>query len=83
MARKRPSVVVNCIADRYVSERRAERIIEFSYPDGSGGLISFRHTPDGVPLVEVYRTDGAIRVLAPVEQPKLFTEQPERRQTQA
>ena len=70
----KPSVTLSCPANAHSSP--GERIVEFSFPDlrdsagcPVGGLISLRTLNDGTPLVDVYRTDGAIRVLAPAEQP--------------
>ena len=71
---RKPSVTLSCPANAHSSP--GERIVEFSFPDKRdsagcplGGLISLRTMNDGTPLVDVYRTDGAIRVLAPKEQP--------------
>lgn len=71
---RKPSVTLSCPANAHSSP--GERIVEFSFPDlrdsagcPVGGLISLRTLNDGTPLVDVYRTDGAIRVLAPKEQP--------------
>ncbi len=44
---KRPSVEKRCPADRYAGP--GARIIEVSWPDGRGCLVSFR-TVNGVPL---------------------------------
>jgi hypothetical protein len=38
-----------------------ERVVEFTFPDGRGGLISLRQTAKG-PHVEVYRMDEGISV---------------------
>jgi hypothetical protein len=66
----KPRVITACPANRYTS--RDERIIEFSFPGtDAGGLIAFRgplanRLGDPIrPTVEVYRTDGAVRVIAP------------------
>lgn len=48
---------------------RGERIIEFSFPNGETGLVSFMYRGDGVAVVEVYMTDGKVRVIAPEQQP--------------
>lgn len=71
---RKPSVTLSCPANAHSSP--GERIVEFSFPDlrdsagyPVGGLISLYTLDDGTPLVDVYRTDGAIRVLAPKEQP--------------
>lgn len=71
---RKPSVTLSCPANAHNSP--GERIVEFSFPElrdsagcPVGGLISLRTLNDGTPLVDVYRTDGAIRVLAPKEQP--------------
>ena len=70
-ARHKPRVILACPANVYTGDD--ERIIEFSFPraagkDGMtpGGLISFRYGSDGQPpRVEIYRTDGQVRVIAP------------------
>lgn len=64
MPRNRPSLTSPCVADRYHAP--GERIAEFTFPDGSGGLISFRMTSAG-PVVDVYRCDPSIRVLHSAE----------------
>lgn len=51
------------VASHY--EAPNERIVEFSWPDGNGGLISFRQLNDGTPIVELYRLDQAIVVPSP------------------
>lgn len=73
---QKPIVRTACPANRHTS--LGERIVEFSFPaaapgDGSvpGGLICFRNRdvgPDTRPIVEVYRTEGTVRVVA-AEQP--------------
>lgn len=60
---KRPSVKTACVADRY--HANTERIVEFSFPSGEGGLISLRTLHDGTPVVEVYRSDPNVHVLQP------------------
>lgn len=58
---KRPKIIAPCVADRYVHDKRRERIAEFSFPgtDGpAGGLISLRQRDDGPPIVELYRVEG-------------------------
>jgi hypothetical protein len=69
MASKRPRVLSRCPADQHSGP--GERIIEFSFSDGKGGLISLREATIGDvhasrrPRVEVYRTDGEVEVIAP------------------
>lgn len=58
MKRKRPSVVVNCVADKYAVP--GERIVEFGFGDGFGGLISLRTLQDGTHVVDVYRCLGVV-----------------------
>lgn len=60
---KRCSVTVNCVADRYHAPN--ERIVEFTFPSGKGGLISFRLNANGAEVVEVYRLDDEIQVSTP------------------
>ncbi len=60
---KRPSVTVKCVADRY--HLPTERIVEFSFPSGQGGLISFRVMPSGTDIVEIYRIDNGVHVFMP------------------
>lgn len=57
---KRPSLVSPCVADRHSGS--GERIAEFTFPDGSGGLISLRTDREGRNIVEVYRADPSIIV---------------------
>lgn len=56
---KRPSLKTRCVADRYASP--GERIAEFAFPDGTGGLLSMRQV-GGEPVIEVYRVNGTVRV---------------------
>lgn len=60
---RRPTVRVNCVADRHHAP--AERIIEFSDHTGAGGLISFSTSSTGTLIVDVYRTDANVRVVSP------------------
>lgn len=60
---KKVRVLTRCVANHYAMSN--ERIVEFSDPDGVGGLISFRThaTEDGKPQVSIwlYRlSDGVI-----------------------
>lgn len=49
-------------ADR-ATDRRYERIVEFTLADGSaGGLISICATDDGSVRIGVYRCDGSVVV---------------------
>ena len=54
---QKPRVIINCVANQYASP--GERIIEFSFPDGTGGLISFY---SGNKTVSVYRVDDSVDV---------------------
>ena len=38
---KQPRVITRCVADRYANKSN-ERIVEFAFPNGKGGLIAFR-----------------------------------------
>jgi hypothetical protein len=58
---RRPSVTTRCVADQYHAPN--ERIVEFSFPSGPGGLIAFRILHDGTPVVDVYRTEGQVLIL--------------------
>lgn len=60
---KKPRVIVNCVANKYAGE--TERIIEFVFPDGTGGLISFVTFDGNKNRVDIYRTDPSIIVLPP------------------
>jgi len=66
---KKPKVITRCVANTYTNAD--ERIVEFSFEDGSGGLIRLLQ-PDKErgrrPRVEVYRTDGAVNVIGPREE---------------
>lgn len=64
---RKPRVLTRCVAN--VHALRDERIIEFSFPDGTGGLISFMAGRPGQGAqwgsynrVNVYRCDAAITV---------------------
>ena len=64
MPSSKPTVSLRCPANAYTGP--GERIVEFSFPDGSGGLISFRSIgPQATPTVELYRLDPAIKVAVP------------------
>lgn len=68
--KKRPTVTVYCVAQRYAGPE--ERIIEFSFPDGSGGLIKFGSAhPEGRPNhIDVYRVDkGVVLTCGEVDRP--------------
>lgn len=56
----RPKVTLRCPAEAFHSA--GERIVEFSFPDGTGGLISFREY-GGKKLVTLYRLDPSIKVV--------------------
>jgi len=58
----KPTVRVKCPAN--VHSASFERIIEFSAPNGKGGLISIRHLPSGEVVVEPYRLDDGVKVIA-------------------
>lgn len=60
--RKRPSIVSPCVADHYASD--GERIAEFSFPDGAGGLLSLRTSSNGRNVIEIYRAEG-VKVIGP------------------
>ncbi len=67
----RPTLKTRCVAD--TSHAPNERIVEFSFPDGRGGLISFRDTwttndrgeTVHTRIVDLYRLDNGITILAP------------------
>ena len=58
----RPRVLLDCVANDFSSP--GERIIEFSFPNGNGGLISLSQ-PGGRTIVEIYRTDQGIEIMGP------------------
>lgn len=59
---KKPRVLTRCVANAHAGP--GERIVEFSFPDGTGGLISFHTETAQLPnRVEVYRTDPSIEVV--------------------
>lgn len=60
---KKPSVNVNPVANKYSAPD--ERIVEFTFDNGVGGLISFR-TVNGTPTVEIYRCDMSVIVSTPI-----------------
>lgn len=69
MRARKPRVILTCGANTYSAPE--ERIIEFSFEDGTGGLISFRQpSPDAglgehLGRVEIYRTEGKVLIVAP------------------
>lgn len=63
MASRKPKVMIDCVAERY--SNNDERTIEFSFPEGEGGLINFRRLQDGTPVVDIYRIDQGVKVLVP------------------
>lgn len=69
---RRPSIKSNCVADSYHSPN--ERIVEFSTSSGQGGLIRVQERDDGSAVVEVYRADDRVTVLAPPTRPNCYTE---------
>ena len=56
---KKPRVTVNCVANRYAGA--GERIVEFSFADGTGGLVSFVQTILSNTVV-VYNVDPGVEV---------------------
>lgn len=56
----RPRILTKCVADRYSAKE--ERIVEFTFPDGSGGLISF-YPLDKKNIVNLYCLDKKIKVV--------------------
>lgn len=57
---RKPKVSTKCVADKYASG--SEKIIEFSFPDGTGGLICF-FAGENENRVDIYRLDKGIRVV--------------------
>lgn len=62
MTTKKPSVVTG-VADKHA--RPGERIVEVSFPNGLGGLISLSQDADGQCKVELYRFDPAVTITVP------------------
>ena len=60
---KRPIVSTRCPADTHHGS--GERIVEVMFPDGSGGLLSFRTLENGTPVVEAYRFDPKVEFRVP------------------
>ena len=56
---KKPSVTLKCPANFHSMPE--ERIIEFSFLNGLGGLISFREIK-GKSVIELYRIDKDIQI---------------------
>jgi hypothetical protein len=59
-ARQKPSVNLRGPANAYAGPN--ERIIEFSFKDGRGGLIALREGTNGSATVEVYRVSRGVAV---------------------
>lgn len=57
---RRASIKSPCVADSYHAPN--ERIAEFTFPDGSGGLLSLTERPDGCHTVNLYRLDPYVTV---------------------
>jgi len=57
MSTKKPTVKLKCPANQHAAP--GERIIEFTFPNGKGGLISFFDGENG-PLVNVYDHDKEV-----------------------
>ena len=57
---KKPRVITKCVANNYSMPN--ERIIEFTFPDGEGGLIQFA-TINGENRVTVYQHDQRVKVV--------------------
>jgi hypothetical protein len=66
MTTKQRPKVFSGAADKFASE--GERIVEFTFPDGRGGLISLREV-DGQPMVTLYRVDPEVKVVVCVSSP--------------
>lgn len=62
-----PRVILDCVADSYSTP--TERVIEFAFPDGRGGLIRFHQaTTDDErqeARIELSRIDPGVRILGP------------------
>jgi hypothetical protein len=56
----RPTVTVACVADR--GHAAGERVIEITFPDGKGCLVSLQSGGDKHTL-EIYRADAGICVV--------------------
>jgi hypothetical protein len=57
----RPYINTNCGADHY-ADKNIEKIFEFSFPDGSGGLIQLV-TINGENRVVIYNYDSSVVVI--------------------
>jgi len=60
--KNKPSVVTG-VGDKHA--RPGERIVEVSFPNGLGGLISLSQDADGQCKVELYRFDAAVKITVP------------------
>lgn len=59
----RPRLISPCVADRYLTRDgrgKNERIAEFSFGNGAGGLISLRTAAADQHIVEIYRAERVI-----------------------
>jgi hypothetical protein len=59
MSKRKPSVKTKCPAASYAGP--LERIVEFSFSDGTGGLIRLAEGDNGN-FVTLYRLDGSINI---------------------
>ena len=59
--RIKPTVKVNCVANHYTAPN--ERIIEYTFPDGTGGLIAFFAANEHHgPIVNLYCHDRKVEI---------------------
>lgn len=58
MTREKPAVFTKCVANYHAAPN--ERIIEFIFPDGRGGLISF--SVGDHPVIDIYNCDEGIEI---------------------
>jgi len=66
----RPKVTLNCVADNYSVSK--ERIVEFTFPDGSGGLIQFYPSETGENKITIYNHDESVKVIEGIKLHKVL-----------
>jgi hypothetical protein len=59
---RRPRMEPNSTADKYNRTRGNERICEFTFTNGKGGLISLYEHTNGTVSVMIYRQDDGVQV---------------------
>lgn len=57
---RKPRVLTRCVANNYAAP--GQRIVEYSFPNGKGGLISFDLDNEGNARVDLYQQDPEVTI---------------------